>query len=118
MTKQEDIFKKIAESLLTDYSSVYFDMFYMKKPVIFYQFDEETFRKYHYEEGWFDYHNNPFGTSCDDYDDVLSELEKQIQNGYRVSAAFLKAHASEFTYYDNLNSERIYIMLEGQQSKC
>ena len=52
---------KSAEMMITDYSSVYFDMFYMKKPVIFYQFDEEEFRSFHYEEGWFDYHNNPFG---------------------------------------------------------
>ena len=28
--------------LITDYSSVYFDIAYMRKPIIFYQFDEET----------------------------------------------------------------------------
>ena len=99
---------KSSEMLITDYSSVYFDMFYMKKPVIFYQFDEETFRKYHYEEGWFDYHNNPFGTSYRRCDDVLEALEACVKARYAVSPAFAEAHAREFTRYDRDNSARIY----------
>ena len=94
--------------MITDYSSVYFDMFYMKKPVIFYQFDEEEFRKYHYEEGWFDYHNNPFAKSYSSYKDVLTELENIIHADYKVSETFLKAHRKEFVLFDDNNSERIY----------
>ena len=99
---------KSACMMITDYSSVYFDMFYMKKPVIFYQFDEEEFRKYHYEEGWFDYHNNPFAESYSSYKDVLNELENIIRADYKVSETFLKAHRKEFVLFDDNNSERIY----------
>ena len=33
--------------LITDYSSVFFDVGYMEKPVIYYQFDIDEFRKFH-----------------------------------------------------------------------
>jgi len=102
-----------SQLLITDYSSVYFDMFYMKKPVIFYQFDEEEFRKYHYESGWFDYHNNPFGNTYPDCDAVLDELEKYIRNRFSVSEEFERAHQAEFELYDTKNSERIYYSLRS-----
>lgn len=54
---------KSSAMLVTDYSSVFLIWFYMKKPVIFYQFDEEKYRKYQYDEGYFDYHNTSFGNS-------------------------------------------------------
>ena len=99
---------KSAQLMITDYSSVYFDMFYMKKPVIFYQFDEEEFRKYHYEKGWFDYYNNEFGNSHSDYHAVVTTLEEYINCEYKVSSSFLKAHEHEFELFDRMNSERIY----------
>ena len=99
---------KSSQLMITDYSSVFFDMFYMKKPVIFYQFDEEIFRQYHYEEGWFDYHNNAFGKTHVSYLEVINELEEYIKNDYKVTDEFLKAHQNEFKLFDNMNSERIY----------
>ncbi len=102
---------KSAEMMITDYSSVYFDMFYMKKPVIFYQFDEEEFRAFHYEEGWFDYHNNPFGKSYKTPEEVLAALEELARTGYKVSEEFEAAHKREFKLYDRKNSERVYEFL-------
>ena len=37
--------------LITDYSSVFFDFSYLKKPVIYYRGEDE----YHYEKGYFDF---------------------------------------------------------------
>ncbi|MDT9414117.1 CDP-glycerol glycerophosphotransferase family protein [Escherichia coli] len=34
---------KDADLLITDYSSVAFDIAYMKKPIIYFQFDSDTF---------------------------------------------------------------------------
>ncbi len=39
--------------LITDYSSVFFDVAYMEKPVVYYQFAVEAFRQYHCQEGYF-----------------------------------------------------------------
>ncbi len=41
--------------MITDFSSVGIDFAYMKKPVIYYQFDEKRFREAQYGEGYFDY---------------------------------------------------------------
>ena len=103
---------KSASLMITDYSSVYFDMFYMKKPVIFYQFDEEDFRRFHYEEGWFNYHSNPFGQTYNNCRDVLTALEKYIISKYRITDIFREAHNKEFAFFDTKNSERIYRILE------
>lgn len=108
--KKYDIQKLLKESalLITDYSSVFFDFVYMKKPLIFYQFDEERFRKTQYQQGYFDYHNNGFGKTFSDVDGVLKELEIKIKDGFEVKEEFLKEHSRYFPKYDNKNCERIY----------
>ena len=44
--------------LLTDYSSVFFDFAYLKKPVIYYHPENDS---YHYEGSYFDYETMGFG---------------------------------------------------------
>ena len=80
----------------------------MKKPVLFYQFDIDQFRKGQYEQGYFDYSNNPFGKCCGGLEGVMTELKKIIDNQYKCSDEFLKEHKRYFPYYDVYNSERIY----------
>ncbi len=106
---------KTSSMMITDYSSVFFDMVYMKKPVIFYQFDEEKYRKYQYGEGYFDYHDNAFGKSFSSCQDLLSELESIVQNNMLPSEEFLKEHKKIFKYWDNKNSERIYHLLKKEK---
>lgn len=102
---------KTSEMMITDYSSVFFDMVYMKKPVIFYQFDEAEYRKNQYQEGWFDYHNNKFGKTYDMAADVINELRRIILNDYMPDELFISEHARIFKYYDCKNSERIFKLL-------
>lgn len=98
--------------LITDYSSVFFDMVYMKKPVIFFQFDEEIFRKHQYGEGYFDYHNTPFGDFCATGEETIRSLANLVQNGLVPSEEYLAEHKKYFTLYDANNCERIYRCLE------
>ena len=99
---------KTSEMIITDYSSVFFDMAYMKKPIIFFQFDENDFRRYHYEEGWFSYRDSHFGEVCVEPAEVIKTLRRYIQNGYAVSEEYLKEHKETFAIYDTSNAERIY----------
>ena len=108
----QDLLKRSA-LLITDYSSVFFDMAYMKKPVIFYQFDYETFRKGQYPEGYFDYADNPFGKQCRTKEEVFSELERNIRNEFAVNHLFLNAHLRYFPLYDRDNTLRIYEIAEA-----
>lgn len=99
---------KSSQMLITDFSSVFFDIAYMKKPIIFYQFDEEKYRKYHYQQGWYDYHNTALGDSCKEADEVLSILEEMIQRDFAVTEDFLVEHKNVFPLYDTDNCKRIY----------
>lgn len=103
---------KKARMMITDYSSVFFDMVYMQKPVIFYQFDYDDFRRYDYEEGYFDYKSNPFGAWCETAEDVTDELARLAQTDFAVSDEFRAAHAATFPLYDDKNSERLVEVLE------
>lgn len=106
-----------SEMMITDYSSVFFDMVYMKKPIIFYQFDLEDFRKGQYEEGYFDYQNNPFGKSCFELDEVMEELKRIVERNYQCDKQYIEAHKDYFPYYDTNNSERVYEAVKAIKRK-
>lgn len=102
--------------LITDYSSVFFDMIYMKKPIVFYQFDEEKFRAQQYQQGWFDYHHNPFGKTFVSVKDALSEAAECFRRDCAVSNEYLEEHGRLFPDWDCLNSERIFQLLADDKS--
>lgn len=104
---------KTSAIIITDYSSVFFDMAYMKKPTIFYQFDEDKYRKYQYEEGYFNYHHNVFGNAYMKCEDVLADLEKKAEDGFKPSSELLEEHKRIFKYWDVNNSERIFKILKN-----
>lgn len=105
---------KSSRLLITDYSSVFFDMVYMKRPVVFYQFDLEKFRKYHYEQGWFDYSDTSFGKSIKDVDAVIDEITRIVNSCFNVGREFTKEHEKTFSLYDNMNSQRVYEILTNK----
>ncbi len=101
----QDILKKAA-FMITDYSSVFFDFAYMRKPVIFYQFDEKAFREKQYEEGFFDYHNSVLGKWADDSDSVISFMESALtEDCAGLSQDDIKTF---FPLWDSDNCLRIY----------
>ena len=108
--KEYDVQELLINSclLITDYSSVSFDFAYMEKPVIYYQFDYEKFRKGHYEEGYFSYLNDGFGPVVDNIDDVIKEIELNIKNAFIIDKKNQMKINDFFTIRDNHNCERIY----------
>lgn len=62
---RSDIQELLKESalLITDYSSVFMDFAYMRKPIIYYQFDKEEYREKQYTEGYFKYERDGFRSS-------------------------------------------------------
>lgn len=105
---------KSSEMLITDYSSVFFDMVYMKKPVVFYQFDKKDYRKYQYDNGYFDYENNAFGKCTENITQLANEIERIVNNNFSVSYTFIEEHEKIFTYYDSRNNERVYHTIKGR----
>ncbi len=67
--------------LITDYSSVAFDFLYLKKPVIYYQFDKDDFFKNHtYKPGYFNYDDELFGKVATEQQQLIDIIENYIKN--------------------------------------
>ena len=97
---------KKAALLITDYSSVFFDFSYMRKPVLFYQFDEKEFREKQYEEGYFNYRDTVLGKWTDNAPQLFENIEEQLKK----DCALMEEDTIKtiFPYWDTENSMRIY----------
>lgn len=94
--------------LITDYSSIAMDFAYMKKRLLYYQFDYSDFRKGQYPEGYFSYEKDGFGKVCYNAEDVLDELEKAAKSGFENPPEYISKHDKFFDLYDTSNCERNY----------
>ena len=95
--------------MITDYSSVAFEMGYLKKPVLYYQFDEEEFFTSHsYTKGYFDYRTDGFGPVVTTEEDLLRELENLLHNSCKVGEPYKSNIENTFAFRDGKCCERIY----------
>ncbi len=98
---------KESDLLVTDYSSVYFDFAYMRKPIIYYHFDLEQYRSEHYAEGWYDY-NHGLGVVTKDESTCVAAILESIKNHFVMPKQYADYAESMFPYRDNHNCERVY----------
>ncbi|SNW00103.1 galactosamine-containing minor teichoic acid biosynthesis protein [Staphylococcus muscae] len=93
------------DMLMTDFSSVFFDVLFMKKPVIFTQFDLDAFYKTHYKKGYLDFTKNELGTSVHTIEDTVNEVKENIENGFTVPTDVLNhiEHYLEYAYQEDNN---------------
>lgn len=98
---------KESDLLVTDYSSVYFDFAYMRKPVIFYLFDYEQYRREHYGLGWFDYFNG-LGVTTDTEEECISQIEATLREGCVMPEEYKQRAEEWFPYRDQNNCKRVY----------
>lgn len=90
--KEYDVQKLLIESniLITDFSSVFFDFAYMRKPVIYYQFDEKDYRDTQYQKGYFDYKVDGFGKVVKEKKQLIEELDNILKNNGKISEEYKK----------------------------
>ncbi len=99
--------------MITDYSSVAFEMAYLNKPVIYYQFDQEDFFNSHtYQKGYFDYEKNGFGSVMEKEENLLKELENLLQDNCRVFGVYKDNIDSTFAFKDGRCCERNYKVIK------
>lgn len=99
---------KSASLLITDYSSVAMDFAYLDKPVIYYQFDYDKFRKHHLEEGYYSYENDGFGPIHKNSQGLIKCIEDYILMNFKNSNMYLDRIYSFFDTRDKYNCERTY----------
>lgn len=95
--------------LITDYSSIFFDFGYLKKPIIYFQSDrEEFFAGQLYDEGYFDYEEMGFGPVCETYENLIKETIKIIEKDCTLEDKYSKRIDSFFKFKDQNNCQRVY----------
>lgn len=105
-----DIQSLIRDSILfvTDFSSLAFDFAYMKKPVLYYQYDEEAYFKGHYIKGYFDYRRDGFGPVCNDFESLLQQLRLLEDVDFNVDEMYINRTKKFFPLHDDKNCSRIF----------
>ena len=95
--------------LVTDFSSVFFDFGYLKKPVVYSQFDKDEFFKGHsYDEGYFSYEDNGFGPVCRDLESTVDAICKYVENDCKNSDKYIKRIEDFYPFFDDKSCERVY----------
>ena len=94
---------KESKLLITDYSSVFFDFAYMKKPLLYYHFDEG-----HYKKGYFDYVKDGFGKVISEEKILIENIKIAFENNFEMEKEYINRVNECFTFVDNKNCERIY----------
>ena len=90
--------------LITDYSSVFFDFAYLKKPVIYYQYADE----YNYEKGYFDFETNGFGDLTNNEDDLVNKIIEYVENDCVMEDKYKERVDTFFKFRDQNNCKRVY----------
>ena len=106
-----EIMKK-CHLLITDYSSVCWDVYYQKKPVIFYQFDLEHYNTAH--GSYIDMENELFGRHAYEKEELIDNIEECINSDFALLPKDAEDHHHYFEYIDDKNSERTYIYLKSK----
>lgn len=102
--------KAFAEAALmvTDYSSVAFDFAYLRKPVIYSQFDQESFYQWHlWGKGYFSFEEDGFGPVVKDLDELVDSLIKSIREDCIIEKKYADRVDTFFGHQDRNNSQRL-----------
>lgn len=91
--------------MVTDYSSACWDVFYQGKPVVFYQFDIETYQEFH--GSYIDMNKDLFGERTTCLDELYDLIEKYAEKNFKLTNEYENLRKSYFKYIDYNNCQRI-----------
>jgi len=95
-----------AAALVTDYSSIAFNLAYLERPVVYLQFDREQYWAEHTErQGYFDYPTHGFGPVADDATQAVDALAKVLDG---EAPEYAERSRRTFPVRDRRNAERVY----------
>ena len=95
--------------MVTDYSSVAFDFAYLKKPVIYSQFDEDAFYEEHsYGKGYFTYREDGFGPVTTTVEQTVDALINYMEQDCQMERNYIDKVERFFAFTDRNNCRRLY----------
>jgi len=95
-----------AHLLITDYSSICSDFFYLQKPIVFFQFDMENYNDNVGSE--IDLETEIFGDVYYDSKSIIEKIEYLVKNDFKLSVAQKNGESFFVNYTDHNNCKRIY----------
>ena len=95
--------------MITDYSSVFFDFSFLKKPVIYYHEGDD----YHYDEGYFDYETMGFGDVIESEEALVDKIIYYMEHDCVMEDEYKKRVDKFFKYTDQKNCKRVYEWLDA-----
>ena len=98
--------------LITDYSSVCWDVYYLEKPVLFYQFDSELYNKTN--GSYLDMEKELFGDRCTDEAEIITAIKEYVCGGFVEKKAFAAMRDRYFACRDHNNCRRTYEYIVGR----
>jgi len=99
--------------LITDYSSVFFDFAYMNKPLLYYQFDYNKYRTGQYQQGYFSYENDGFGSVCYSSKVLFDKLETCLINDFKNPPEYERRACDFYAFRDSDNCQRTYDAIQS-----
>ena len=109
----DELLKKSA-LMITDYSSVAFDFAYMRKPVIYYQFDREVFEA-EYGGSYFNHERDGFGPVVNKKEKCISKIAGWLNGRFDMEDLYRERCMRTFPFYDRDNCKRVYEEVEREK---
>lgn len=105
----QTLFKK-TKVFITDYSSAAFDLAYLNKAIIYFQFDKnEFFSGVHTSQlSYFEYERDGFGPIVEEVEQVEQALEQILKNDGKALEPYLTRMQETFKFKDERCCERVY----------
>ena len=91
--------------LITDYSSICWDVYYMGKPVLFYQYDLKE-----YLDTWgsyIDLKKDSPGKRAEDFEQLIERIREAMDQDFALDEVWAARQSDYFRYVDTENSRRI-----------
>ena len=92
--------------MISDYSSVIWEMFYLKKPCVFYHFDVDKYQKY--EGMYLDPQTDMFGDIGMNVEEISNIIEGYASSNFSEREKYAIMRDRYFSHIDQNNSARIY----------
>ena len=95
--------------VITDYSSAVFDFAYLRKPVLYCQFDKDEFfaGEHVYTKGYFDYERDGFGEVEYDLESTVDRIIEYVENDCELKPVYWERIDKFFAFRDQDNCKRV-----------
>jgi IS1 family transposase len=96
--------------LITDYSSIAMEVALLRRPMLYFQFDRETFftQDHSYTKGYFDYERDGFGPVLTTAEALCARARACMEGGCRMEAVYREREEAFFAFRDQNNCRRVY----------